>query len=107
MERKKKTNTFWIIVVVFQSILILFVTLWAITQKVEADKQTDYALIAQKAAMESERKAKESERLALMAKDEAEKAMEEAFLQKKLADIAKEEAIKQKELSDKSPKRKK
>jgi hypothetical protein len=107
MERKKKTNTFWIIAVVFQSVLIVAITLWAITQKVEADKQRYLSILAQQEAMKARKDAEEAKRMAEMAKDEALKQRELNEQQKKIAEMAKEEALKQKELSDKILKRKK
>ncbi|HSZ24119.1 MAG TPA: hypothetical protein VK766_00270 [Cytophagaceae bacterium] len=92
------------LILAFAAIMSIGIGIWAITQKVEADKQKDLALIAkndaEKAQKEAEKQkllAKESERLALIAKDDAVKAQMEAEAQKKIALQAKEDALKAKD----------
>ncbi|HWZ21614.1 MAG TPA: hypothetical protein VNW06_03110, partial [Cytophagaceae bacterium] len=96
------------LILALAAIMSIGIGIWAITQKVEADKQKELAKIetakavlakneAEKAKSEAENqkqialKAKDE---AVLAKDEAEKAKEEAENQKQIALKAKDEAVK-------------
>ena len=62
MEEKDKNikKSFWFTVVILQTVGILLIILWAITQKVEVDKQKTLALEAQRMAVESAHKAEQA-----------------------------------------------
>lgn len=115
-KRTLKRTRIVALIMAFLAIMAIGVVIWAITQKVEAEKQKVLALAAKseaekakEAAEKAKDAAKESERLALIAKDEAEAqkkialaAKEEAEKQKVIALAAKDEALKAKEEADKS-----
>jgi hypothetical protein len=102
------------LILAFAAIMSIGIGIWAITQKVEADKQKVLALQAQKEATESERlaliakdaavqaqkDAEEQKLIALAAKDEAVKAQKDAEAQKLIALAAKDEALREKERAD-------
>ncbi len=102
MEEKDKNikKSFWLTVVISQTLGILLVVVWAITQKVEADKQKVLAIEAQRIAAESAHKAEQ-------AKENSLNAQEESLKQKLIAEQAKTEALKYQLLYEELVKRKK
>ena len=109
MEQEGKTikKSYWLIILITQTILLLGIVLWAITQKVEADKQKVMSLHAQKEASLSIQKGQEAKTEVEKQKALADIAKAEALEQKALAEAAKTEALKYKELYEKSLKNKK
>lgn len=53
MEEKRKTvkKTLWLAIVLIQTILLIGISIWAITQKVEAEKQLSLTIAAKKEAL--------------------------------------------------------
>ena len=104
------------LILALAAIMSIGIGIWAITQKVEADKQKELAVVAQKDALKqkeeadrqkekavlAQKEAEEQKVLALRAKDEAVKAQKIAEEQKLLALAAKEEADRSRERAVKS-----
>jgi hypothetical protein len=95
------------LILAFAAIMSIGIGIWAITQKVEADKQKveankqkDLAVLAQKEAEKQKIIAQKEKEAAELAKVAAEKAKEEALEQKRLADIAKNAALEAKKEAD-------
>jgi hypothetical protein len=102
MEEQNKNirKPYLFIIIGIQLILLLGIGVWAVTQKVEADKQKSLALQAQRIAAESDHKAAQAKESILTAQNECVK-------QKLNADQAKAEALKYQQLYEETLKRKK
>ena len=117
MEEKGKTikKGLWLSIIIAQSILILGIAIWAITQKVEAEKQKVLALQNinqgelkyQKIALESKDELEELKKLMVSEKNKTISTVEEIETLKKLSEASKIEAVKYRDLYEKCQKRKK
>jgi len=84
-SNQKTSNKPWIVIVVVQSVLLIGIVIWSITQKVEADKQKTLAIMAKDELVKSQRITEE-------AKIAAEQAKIEAIKEKENSERAKEES---------------
>ncbi len=102
MEKKGTTikKPYWLIIIFIQTILMAGIAIWAITQKVEAEKQKILAFTAKEEAVKNIH-------LASIEKDEKAKAKAEIEKQILIAEQAKAEALVYKKLYENSLKRKK
>ncbi len=84
----------------FLAIMAIGVVIWAITQKVEAEKQKVLAQNEKEKAVLAQKEAEKQKALALIAKEDAVKAQKVAEEQKTLAEIAKEDAVKAQKVAE-------
>jgi len=94
MEKQAKPikNIYWISVFILQTMIMLSIGIWAITQKVEADKQKELALIERNESIRQKR-------LADFSKEQAIKWEKLYLRQEELAEISKKEALEYKKFA--------
>ncbi len=91
MDLKGKDNSIrkWVVIVSIQTVFMLFICIWAITQKVEVDKQKDLAVMAKEFALKAQKEAEEQKKLADIAKALAMDEHQEALKYKDLYELEK------------------